>query len=74
MTDQIPTPRTDEASWQSAFGEVVDSDFARQLERENIQMRDYIERLAAGHECGVNSHRRLLAFVDDMRRAYEEGK
>jgi hypothetical protein len=38
------TPRTDEKCWNDWDEDVVDADFARQLERENMELRADAER------------------------------
>jgi len=46
MSEQTDTPRTDEISWIQSSEEIVEADFARQLERELAAVTYQRDRLA----------------------------
>lgn len=74
---EIPTPRTDAYVRQHfSFGPPAHVDFARQLERENAVMREALARVRAQSDGPVSEDLAANALydVDEMRRAFEEGK
>lgn len=80
MTKKIPTPETDAVAWVVAFGyqhlnedvEVVDAEFARQLERERDKAHSKIEKLLTIDSrlfgCGQSSD-----SADNLRTQIEVG-
>lgn len=75
MNDQSETPRTDGAEYaiehkdlNSGFTfDVVDSDFARKLERENMKLREATERLLnLWHKIGGNPDDKDVQFAEEV--------
>lgn len=54
--DDMETPRTDKASFTANFGgtAVVDADFAQQLERENKNLRNLLDKASQAISCFID--------------------
>jgi hypothetical protein len=62
MSEQTDTPRTDEISWIQSSEEIVEADFARQLERELAAVTEQRDELLRYNEAFRNETLRRLRF------------